>query len=117
MRLRAPLPHLRPRPTDSPLSVRSMLGRIQAQAFSFDQKFQPYQKDDFVMVGMGSSDVENTPSRVLKFGSNKKCKFGFSFVFLFCFLGGIFETVSHSVGQTSLPRPLCKYHLLVGFTA
>ncbi|GAB1293857.1 Cilia- and flagella-associated protein 300 [Apodemus speciosus] len=26
-----------------------MLGRIQAQAFSFDQTFQPYQKDDFVM--------------------------------------------------------------------
>ncbi|XP_076431747.1 cilia- and flagella-associated protein 300 isoform X2 [Peromyscus maniculatus bairdii] len=28
----------------------SMLGRIQAQAFSFDQAFQPYQKDDFVMA-------------------------------------------------------------------
>lgn len=41
-----------------------MLGRIQAQAFSFDQTFQPYQKDDFVMVGMGGVSFEvlgNTP--------------------------------------------------------
>ncbi|XP_052607790.1 cilia- and flagella-associated protein 300 isoform X3 [Peromyscus californicus insignis] len=53
-----------PQRTFSSLSTReitsrlrqwSMLGRIQAQAFSFDQTFQPYQKDDFVMVGMGRS--------------------------------------------------------------
>ena len=29
-----------------------MLGRIEAQAFGFDQTFQTYRKDDFVMVGM-----------------------------------------------------------------
>ena len=27
-----------------------MQGRITAQAFSFDQQFKPYQKDEFVMV-------------------------------------------------------------------
>jgi hypothetical protein len=58
VRVRAPglgsaLPQLRPGPADSSPSARSMLGRIQAQAFSFDQTFQPYQKDDFVMVGIG----------------------------------------------------------------
>lgn len=35
------------------LCPRSMLGRIKAQAFGFDQTFQVYRKDDFVMVGMG----------------------------------------------------------------
>ncbi|XP_032766807.1 cilia- and flagella-associated protein 300 isoform X1 [Rattus rattus] len=48
-----------PQRTFSSLSAReitnrlrqwSMLGRIQAQAFGFDQTFQPYQKDDFVMA-------------------------------------------------------------------
>ena len=34
------------------LCPRSMLGRIEAQAFGFDQTFQTYRKDDFVMVGM-----------------------------------------------------------------
>lgn len=35
------------------LCPRSMLGRIEAQAFGFDQTFQTYQqRDDFVMVGM-----------------------------------------------------------------
>lgn len=29
---------------------RSMQGRITAQAFSFDQQFKPYQKDEFLMV-------------------------------------------------------------------
>uniref|UniRef100_A0A8C7EW40 Uncharacterized protein n=1 Tax=Neovison vison TaxID=452646 RepID=A0A8C7EW40_NEOVI len=28
-----------------------MLGRVAAQAFGFDQTFQAYRKDDFVMVG------------------------------------------------------------------
>ena len=37
----------------SRLCSRSMLGRIKAQAFGFDQTFQVYRKDDFVMVGMG----------------------------------------------------------------
>lgn len=27
-----------------------MQGRITAQAFSFDQQFKPYQKDEFLMV-------------------------------------------------------------------
>lgn len=35
------------------LCLRSMLGRIKVQAFGFDQTFQAYRKDDFVMVGMG----------------------------------------------------------------
>lgn len=34
------------------LCPRSMLGRIEAQAFGFDQTFQTYRKDDFIMVGM-----------------------------------------------------------------
>lgn len=34
------------------LYSRSMLGRIQAQAFGFDQNFQAHRKDDFVMVSM-----------------------------------------------------------------
>lgn len=29
-----------------------MLGRVAAQAFGFDQTFQAYRKDDFVMVGV-----------------------------------------------------------------
>nr|AAI15526.1 9230110C19Rik protein [Mus musculus]AAI33670.1 9230110C19Rik protein [Mus musculus] len=49
------LPHrtfssLSAREITSRLRQWSMLGRIQAQAFSFDQTFQPYQKDDFVMA-------------------------------------------------------------------
>ena len=39
------------------LCSRSMLGRIEAQAFGFDQVFQAYRKDDFVMVGMGFGDL------------------------------------------------------------
>lgn len=44
----------------------------------------------------------------LEFGSNKKCKLGFV---LFCF-SGFFETVSHSVDQTSLAFAgiLCLCH-------
>ncbi|XP_006907569.1 uncharacterized protein C11orf70 homolog [Pteropus alecto] len=38
------------RETTSRLRQWSMLGRIQAQAFGFDQKFQAYRKDDFVMA-------------------------------------------------------------------
>lgn len=38
--------------TTSRLRQWSMLGRIEAQAFGFDQMFQAYRKDDFVMVGM-----------------------------------------------------------------
>ncbi|XP_055471568.1 cilia- and flagella-associated protein 300 isoform X1 [Psammomys obesus] len=45
-----PFQSLSSRETTSLLRQWSMLGRIQAQAFSFDQKFQPYQKDDFVMA-------------------------------------------------------------------
>ncbi|XP_027270965.1 cilia- and flagella-associated protein 300 isoform X3 [Cricetulus griseus] len=41
---------LNTREVTSRLRQWSMLGRIQAQAFSFDQTFQPYQKDDFVMA-------------------------------------------------------------------
>lgn len=86
------LPQLRAGPTDSSPSARSMLGRIQAQAFSFDQTFQPYQKDDFVMVGMGGRRREQSlliflgtlHDMFLEFGSNKKYRLGF----LFCFLGG-----------------------------
>lgn len=29
-----------------------MQGRITAQAFSFDQQFKPYQKDEFLMVAL-----------------------------------------------------------------
>ena len=43
------VPPLADRPS---LCPRSMLGRIEAQAFGFDQTFQAYRKDDFVMVGM-----------------------------------------------------------------
>ncbi|XP_028746809.1 cilia- and flagella-associated protein 300 [Peromyscus leucopus] len=43
-------PSLSSREITSRLRQWSMLGRIQAQAFSFDQTFQPYQKDDFVMA-------------------------------------------------------------------
>lgn len=64
-----------------------MLGRIQAQAFGFDQTFQPYQKDDFVTVGMGREGsllmfLGTLHDAFLEFGSNKKCNLGFV---LFCF--------------------------------
>uniref|UniRef100_A0A8C9CK47 Cilia- and flagella-associated protein 300 n=1 Tax=Phocoena sinus TaxID=42100 RepID=A0A8C9CK47_PHOSS len=36
--------------TTSRLRQWSMLGRIKAQAFGFDQTFQVYRKDDFVMA-------------------------------------------------------------------
>nr|XP_031531177.1 cilia- and flagella-associated protein 300 isoform X3 [Vicugna pacos] len=36
--------------TTSRLRQWSMLGRIKAQAFGFDQTFQAYRKDDFVMA-------------------------------------------------------------------
>ncbi|KAF6102697.1 cilia and flagella associated protein 300 [Phyllostomus discolor] len=36
--------------TTSRLRQWSMLGRIKAQAFGFDQVFQAYRKDDFVMA-------------------------------------------------------------------
>uniref|UniRef100_A0A671EEK9 Cilia- and flagella-associated protein 300 n=1 Tax=Rhinolophus ferrumequinum TaxID=59479 RepID=A0A671EEK9_RHIFE len=36
--------------TTSRLRQWSMLGRIQAQAFGFDQNFQAHRKDDFVMA-------------------------------------------------------------------
>ncbi|XP_008563003.1 PREDICTED: uncharacterized protein C11orf70-like, partial [Galeopterus variegatus] len=35
--------------TTSRLRQWSMLGRIKAQAFGFDETFQAYRKDDFVM--------------------------------------------------------------------
>ena len=41
------VPPLADRPS---LCPRSMLGRIEAQAFGFDQTFQAYRKDDFVMA-------------------------------------------------------------------
>ncbi|ELK16513.1 65 kDa Yes-associated protein [Pteropus alecto] len=47
----------RPRGLDRP-HPESMLGRIQAQAFGFDQKFQAYRKDDFVMVGTEVKKIE-----------------------------------------------------------
>ena len=31
-------------------TIRSMKGRLKAQAFSFDQPFKSYQKEDFVTV-------------------------------------------------------------------
>ncbi|EPY79954.1 hypothetical protein CB1_000877029 [Camelus ferus] len=37
---------------------RSMLGRIKAQSFGFDQTFQAYRKDDFVMVGTEVKKIE-----------------------------------------------------------
>uniref|UniRef100_A0A8C8Z5A1 Cilia- and flagella-associated protein 300 n=1 Tax=Prolemur simus TaxID=1328070 RepID=A0A8C8Z5A1_PROSS len=36
--------------TTSRLRQWSMLGRIEAQAFGFDQTFQAYRKDDFLMA-------------------------------------------------------------------
>lgn len=51
------------------LRSRSMLGRIQAQAFGFDQKFQAYRKDDFVMVGMEVGEFHGPPL-ILKFFSH-----------------------------------------------
>ncbi|ELW64948.1 hypothetical protein TREES_T100006564 [Tupaia chinensis] len=63
-------PSLSARESSSRLRQWSMLGRIQAQAFGFDQTFQAYRKDDFVMVGTGAGafpqvgiDLENTLSR------------------------------------------------------
>ncbi|KAM6159176.1 cilia- and flagella-associated protein 300 isoform 2-T2 [Rhynchocyon petersi] len=43
-------PFLTAQETTSRLRQWSMLGRIQAQAFGFDETFQPYRKDDFVMA-------------------------------------------------------------------
>ncbi|XP_006150159.1 cilia- and flagella-associated protein 300 [Tupaia chinensis] len=43
-------PSLSARESSSRLRQWSMLGRIQAQAFGFDQTFQAYRKDDFVMA-------------------------------------------------------------------
>ncbi|XP_029409703.1 cilia- and flagella-associated protein 300 [Nannospalax galili] len=43
-------PSLSAREITSRLRQWSMLGRIQAQAFGFDQTFLPYRKDDFVMA-------------------------------------------------------------------
>lgn len=36
-----------------------MQGSIAAQAFSFDQQFKPYQKDEFVMVVLSSLYIEH----------------------------------------------------------
>ncbi|KAG8523259.1 Cilia- and flagella-associated protein 300 [Galemys pyrenaicus] len=44
--------------TRSRLRQWSMLGRIQAQAFGFDQTFRAYRKDDFVMVGTEVKKIE-----------------------------------------------------------
>ncbi|MBZ3869935.1 hypothetical protein SUZIE_105425 [Sciurus carolinensis] len=44
--------------TTSRLRQWSMLGRIKAQAFGFDQTFQAYRKDDFVMVGTEVKKIE-----------------------------------------------------------
>ncbi|XP_071590511.1 cilia- and flagella-associated protein 300 [Heliangelus exortis] len=37
----------------------SMHGRIMAQAFSFDQKFKPYEKDEFVMAFFNDQNVNS----------------------------------------------------------
>ncbi|NXI59605.1 CF300 protein, partial [Chloroceryle aenea] len=37
----------------------SMQGRITAQAFSFDQRFKPYQKDEFVMAFFNDQNVNS----------------------------------------------------------
>uniref|UniRef100_A0A2K5HJN6 Cilia- and flagella-associated protein 300 n=1 Tax=Colobus angolensis palliatus TaxID=336983 RepID=A0A2K5HJN6_COLAP len=39
----------------------SMLGRIKAQAFGFDQTFQAYRKDDFVMTEVKKIEATNVP--------------------------------------------------------
>ncbi|XP_074673102.1 cilia- and flagella-associated protein 300 isoform X1 [Strix aluco] len=38
----------------------SMQGRITAQAFSFDQQFKPYQKDEFVMAFFNDQNVNSS---------------------------------------------------------
>ncbi|XP_040833156.1 cilia- and flagella-associated protein 300 isoform X3 [Ochotona curzoniae] len=43
-------PFLSARETTSRLRQWSMLGRIEAQAFGFDQTFQAYRKDDFLLA-------------------------------------------------------------------
>ncbi|XP_006887381.1 PREDICTED: uncharacterized protein C11orf70 homolog [Elephantulus edwardii] len=45
-----PFPLLTAQETTSRLRQWSMLGRIKAQAFGFDQTFQAYRKDEFVMA-------------------------------------------------------------------
>ncbi|KAF7473161.1 Hypothetical predicted protein [Marmota monax] len=51
-------PSLSASDTTSRLRQWSMLGRIKAQAFGFDQTFQAYRKDDFVMVGTEVKKIE-----------------------------------------------------------
>ncbi|KAM5245747.1 cilia- and flagella-associated protein 300 [Ctenodactylus gundi] len=52
-----PFPSLSSREATSRLRQWSMLGRIKAQAFGFDQPFQAYRKDEFVMAFFKDSNV------------------------------------------------------------
>uniref|UniRef100_A0A2K6EFL5 Cilia- and flagella-associated protein 300 n=1 Tax=Propithecus coquereli TaxID=379532 RepID=A0A2K6EFL5_PROCO len=47
--------------TTSRLRQWSMLGRIKAQAFGFDQTFQAHRKDDFVMTEVKKIEAINVP--------------------------------------------------------
>uniref|UniRef100_A0A8C0WTY4 Cilia- and flagella-associated protein 300 n=1 Tax=Castor canadensis TaxID=51338 RepID=A0A8C0WTY4_CASCN len=53
-----PFPSLSAPETTSRLRQWSMLGRMKAQAFGFDQTFQAYRKDEFVMVGTAGTEVK-----------------------------------------------------------
>ncbi|XP_073922940.1 cilia- and flagella-associated protein 300 isoform X4 [Castor canadensis] len=52
-----PFPSLSAPETTSRLRQWSMLGRMKAQAFGFDQTFQAYRKDEFVMAFFKDPDV------------------------------------------------------------
>lgn len=58
--------------TLSLLGPRSMLGRIQAQAFGFDETFRAYRKDEFVMVGNGECRVPGSPPSVELFPPRRR---------------------------------------------
>ncbi|XP_075274001.1 cilia- and flagella-associated protein 300 isoform X2 [Opisthocomus hoazin] len=51
---------LEDRDTQERLLKWSMQGRIAAQAFSFDQQFKPYQKDEFVMAFFNDPNVNSS---------------------------------------------------------
>uniref|UniRef100_A0A8B9S7B2 Cilia- and flagella-associated protein 300 n=1 Tax=Apteryx owenii TaxID=8824 RepID=A0A8B9S7B2_APTOW len=53
-------PGLESRDTRDRLLKWSMQGRIAAQAFSFDQPFKPYLKDEFVMAFFNDQNVNSS---------------------------------------------------------
>uniref|UniRef100_A0A4W2HWR3 Cilia- and flagella-associated protein 300 n=1 Tax=Bos indicus x Bos taurus TaxID=30522 RepID=A0A4W2HWR3_BOBOX len=69
--------------TTSRLRQWSMLGRIEAQAFGFDQTFQAYRKDDFVMAFFKDPNV--IPNlKLLSESSGEWLTLGTESEYLFC---------------------------------